>query len=333
VAEVDDALAKYRVSGDRAGRCGIWNVTVWRTSGQLALRIENRQGLTLFRRASSSALAAALIDSWMHPDLGAHASQRSDPDYRFPSAARSKRRPRVEAARESSGPVEPTPPRTAAEVTNTSATDAPPSSPAKSEPPTPVKAEPTAAIRRTVPTATENATFTRSYSLLIGPEIAVATDGSWWAGGRLAACWSLGLFCGGFAVQGATSTVAGVGEPDVFRRIGADVLATLASPIAVGSVVVIPEVGAGAGIQRATLSSGPPDPGLSDALARTLTWGPRLTARLTLVIPLGRRLALDFSGAVDTVWAWGGHALDADDLPVEPRAFLKGGLALRYGLP
>jgi hypothetical protein len=333
VAEVDGALAKYRVSGDHAGRCGIWNVTIWRVDGQLALRIENRQGLTLFRRASNGALAAALIDSWLHPDFGALGWERSEPNDRlFSSPARGKRRVRVEAARESSAAAEPAS-RGDPERTNTPVANAPAPSPASPEPAPPVQAEPIEGILRAVPANTADAPFTRSYSLLIGPEIAAGSDGSLWAGGRLGACWSFARFCGGFVVQGATSTVGGVGEPDVFRRTNADVLATIAVPIAFRSVVVLPEAGIGAGFQRATLSSGPADPVLSDALARTLTWGPRSMARLTLIIPMGRRLALDFSGAVDTAWAWDGRAVDPDDLPAEPRAFFKGGVAVRYGAP
>jgi hypothetical protein len=172
-------------------------------------------------------------------------------------------------------------------------------------------------------------------TLTVGPEAVAGSDGSRWWGGHVDACAALGPFCAGAIVQGQAGAAI-VGDPGTTRRYTGDLLAALHLPVAVGAVRVVPGVGVGLGVLQANTSDpGPNMPGEITGARNATTWALRTSARLALAIPIGRHLGLDIGGALDTSLPARGAASDGQGgaYPAEPRFFLRGGIALRYGLP
>jgi len=172
-------------------------------------------------------------------------------------------------------------------------------------------------------------------SLAVGPEAVAASDGTAWLGGQASACVAVGRFCAGAIAQGAVGRSI-VGDPGTTRRFSGTLLAALHLPIALGAVTFIPGVGLGAGFTQVNTSdAAPADPTEPTGARRATDWDVIGSARAVLAIPLVGRLGVDVGGAFDLSLV--PHALDTDGqggaYPRDPRFFLRGGVALRYGRP
>jgi hypothetical protein len=174
-----------------------------------------------------------------------------------------------------------------------------------------------------------------AFVVSLGPELVSASDGTGWAGGSLAVCARAGRFCAGAIAEGIVGRQL-PGEPGTTRRFAGTLLAALHLPIALGSVTLVPGVGLGAAFVRShTMDEVPANP-TEPTGARTATdWDAIASARLVLAVPLGGRFGLDVGAAFDVALAPHTLALDdgGDPYPMDPRFFLRGGVALRYGQP
>ncbi|MEA2699661.1 MAG: hypothetical protein QOI66_3932, partial [Myxococcales bacterium] len=265
VARIARALNQYQVASQSTSGCAAWQVTASRASGQLALQIDDGHGLTLVRRVTSPAAAAAVIDSWVHHNLAIASADGARSDSRAPPQHAEVARPRhprtfvtsahaLETVQKGGKAATPTEPSRAAEAAPTESRD-------DKEPATAPKVERTQAadtdlpvINRVVPRLADAAGRRGPVSVGLGAEASFGNDGSVWWGGHLSGCMTVGSFCVGLLARGDTTALNAVGEPGSVKRRGADGLAFIGVPIALGRMTLLPEVGLGAGVRRSTVS-------------------------------------------------------------------------------
>jgi hypothetical protein len=192
-----------------------------------------------------------------------------------------------------------------------------------------IVAEPAAAAP-VAPRARDPLTFT------LGPDVAMASDGSRWVGAHAGACVAVGRFCAGAIAQGAAGSAI-VGDPGTTRRYTGSLLASLERPVALGPTRFIPGVAVGAGFTQENTSDPPSasNPLEPTGARRNTDWDFLTSARAVLAIPLVGRLGVDVGGALELALPPRAPATDGQGgaYPAEPRFFFRGGVALRYGRP
>jgi hypothetical protein len=344
VAALSRALARYHEDGRSPARCGGWSVTVRRTGPSLTIEIVDRDGLDVVRQVGGADVAAAVIDSWLHRDLHATRRSRVGPD-KSPSATtppqRMQRRESLLALAAAAEPPEAVPlPRPAAPLPSPSATSAP-SAPSPPVAP-PVAAVPIAlttpavgALAHAASPARTPGSEARAFRLELGPDAAIGSEGSRWAGAHLGACARLGRTCAGARARGELGAAI-VGDPGTTRRTAAAVQATIDMPLAVGAMSLVPGVGVGAGLLRAdTTDPGPNAAGEVTGARQSTTWSLRSSVQLVLALPLSGGLGVDVGVSLDAALPARGPVSDGQGgtYPAEPRFLARAGIALRYGMP
>jgi hypothetical protein len=125
------------------------------------------------------------------------------------------------------------------------------------------------------------------------------------------------------------------GDPGTTRQYAFDVYGTLDLPISLGRATLVPGVGLGAGLLRADTSD-PGSPAGEPSGARSSTTAEaRALVRVVVAIAVWGRWGVDVGGAFDVSAPARASVSDGQggSYPAEPRYFLRGGLALRYGTP
>ncbi len=204
-----------------------------------------------------------------------------------------------------------------------------------------------------------------------------ADDGSGWRTYSAAVCGRIGPLCVGLLGRIGENPEAFSEEPEftAVTRDSKDLMLTASWPLRAGRLTILPEVGVGIGSmttrQLGEVVDGyfPPDECWTDppippelceipAPLNVTTWGGRLSAGLTLVIPLHDRIALDIG--VSAEWLQGAHTdphlreappeCDPDGNPFpcvdmgdiydefieysgEPSRLFRAGIGVRVGLP
>ena len=163
------------------------------------------------------------------------------------------------------------------------------------------------------------------------PLVAAGPDGSVWIDADLSGCVVLGPLCVGAIVRGAFDLGETGDSSDLdSRRLGVDVLLTAEWPLRLGTVVLSPGVGFGAGWLRSSYAGGrgPDDIGVDAG-------GLRAEARLGVRIPVRGRFALDVGAFFDVspLAHTGSYSEDGVRIAGVPRWRAGVGVGVRYGGP
>jgi hypothetical protein len=166
---------------------------------------------------------------------------------------------------------------------------------------------------------------TRGVQLFAAVETSMGSDHTGWMGTQLGACISVGPLCAAARLREAKVVGGeGVWEGGAIERESTELIVGLDIPLALGKQTLSPGFAAGLGAIR-TGAAGTMDREPEGSA------GLRADVHATLTVPIGRRLALDLSMAVDMSQATHVEWRSEMQMPAEPFALVRFGAGLRYG--